>query len=858
MITLKIFIASSCELSEQRILIGDYIRRLSYDYSPRGVRLRLACWEDFYPEYKGTSKQQEYDETLIQTCDIFIAIFRTRCGMYTQHEVKLALDLKKECHILQLPSTEEHNDLDKFLSSIEIVPQQCDDILLIEKIAKIVDNYMITHQISLSSIATPINTWRLYATIPDDLEGFRIGFSNMVRSLENILEETLGCYFSLYPYRTPNNIVPAEYYLCFIKDSWNQNDEQEVEKAYELCRNSSIPETILYQIEGHAGANSNLLAQKINSEYQAFSKSYSHIDTVKSDLTCWALRHKMVVPFDAVQAFSIEGDMLYCYGRPFFNLSIYPELHSSIVCITRTIANIDEKIRRNTKGGIVKNEILAISLANKRKHQEQQLQSTINNWYNKMQLLENLHFGARKSQIEALKSDQFTQYTELSEEIKHKTIKCNNADKLFLRDFAAKLLEWENVANVNLSMNQIHVSEYIQVLTHIVKVCDTYFHPLDIIFDEDAIFKKIIDTADQYNYHTLFTEVMRVNYANSFSRDLHHDVAGDYYLNAFEHIIKIEDDSVLAHRHKSYVIKSLMHYYAEIDDKQAVFELGAKYENLISQWQNTNIHTNYDVDLARCYSFMLAAAPKYYGVCKELAEKSEILIERLHKQFDSRPYDPDYFDALCYFNIVLSAYFIDRYEVGGVEYFKKALYYIKESQNSIHACYPYIPLRVSQYLSHPLHNRGFIYSKVNNWKSAISNYKSALKKREALYRRNLNDKALFEVAQTLVNLGDVYRKAKKFDKALECADRAISIYGTKRGKQMSVFDMYYYEAYQLKATILLDIDEEKGNYPQEALKMLQECLDWSNKHPHNDYKDRFEGVSGVTLNSDKYRKNRMF
>ena len=206
---LNIFIASSYELSEQRVLIGDYIRKLSYDYSPRGVRLRLACWEDFHPEYRGTSKQQEYDEKLIKSCDIFIAIFRTRCGIYTQHEVELALDLNKECHILQLPSTDEHNDLDKFLSTIEIVPQQCDDTLLLKEIGNIVDNYMSTHQISLSSVATPLNAWRLYATIPDDLEDLRIKFSNMVRGLENFLEETCGRYFSLYPYPRYQSIYPV-------------------------------------------------------------------------------------------------------------------------------------------------------------------------------------------------------------------------------------------------------------------------------------------------------------------------------------------------------------------------------------------------------------------------------------------------------------------------------------------------------------------------------------------------------------------------------------------------------------------------------------------------------------------------
>ena len=71
----------------------------------------MLCWEDFYPEYTGISKQEEYDEQLIKICDIFFALFRTRCGKYTQHEVEYALSLDKECHILQLPSKEENVEL---------------------------------------------------------------------------------------------------------------------------------------------------------------------------------------------------------------------------------------------------------------------------------------------------------------------------------------------------------------------------------------------------------------------------------------------------------------------------------------------------------------------------------------------------------------------------------------------------------------------------------------------------------------------------------------------------------------------------------------------------------------------------
>ena len=848
MTAINIFIASSLELSQQRVLIGDYIRRLSYDYSPRGVRLRMLCWEDFYPEYSGVSKQKEYDDSLIATCDIFIAIFRKRCGKYTRHEIELAQKLNKECHILVLPSAEEHDDLDQYLSTATIAPQPCDEANLLTEINMVIDNYMSANDIKLSSTATPLKTWRLYATIPDDLEHLRIPFSNMIRSFEYSLEGPLGCYFSLYPYHTPENIASTEHYICLLQDTWSKHDEHEVETAYTLRNKYKLPQTaLLYHAEGHTGINNNPLAIKINSEYEGFSKSYSNIDTITSDLYNWVFRHMNSTLFNAAQIFSVEGDMIYCYGRPFFHLSIYPQLHTSITYINSSIAKIDEKIKRNIKDGRVKDEDTAIKLARQRKDKEQQLQSTINNWFNKIQLLQSLHLHASQSPLEPVKAEHHAKYTRLSHEIESLAGQCPNSDKQFLANLATLLLEWEDAASINLSTGIIQVHDYIQVLRRIVQVCDTYLHPCGIPFDEDAIFKKIIDAADKYNYHTLFTEVMRVNYANSFGKDLEYDKADIHYRSACRNILEIEDDTVIAHRYKSYVIMSLLCHFSEIDDKDAVFALGKQYEALIHHWQTINPHTNYDVDLARCYSFVLNAAPKCYGVCKELADRSETLIQKLHRQFDGKPFDKDYFDAICYFNIVLSAYFIDRYEKGNDEYFNKALHYIKESQKSLEACYPYEPEYISQSLAQPYHNRGFLYSKAGDWEKTISNYKTALKKREALYNKDLGDGTLFEVAQTLVNLGEAYSITKQFDKALECADRAISIYGSKRGTGLQVFDMYYYEAYQLKATILLDIDEENGKYPAEALRMMHECMDWSRNHQGNDYEDRFNEVSGITL-----------
>lgn len=65
--------------------------------------------------------------------------------------------------------------------------------------------------------------------------------------------------------------------------------------------------------------------------------------------------------------------------------------------------------------------------------------------------------------------------------------------------------------------------------------------------------------------------------------------------------------------------------------------------------------------------------------------------------------------------------------------------------------------------------------------------------------------------------------------------------------------MLYYEAYQLKATVLMDQDEANGIYPQKALDMMQECINWSNSHPNNDYAPCFNYFSGRLLQIYKKR-----
>ena len=85
--TVTVFVASSFEVHNARVAIGNRIRQLNDKYEVSGIRVRLNCWEDYKPEYTGERKQDEYNRDLVLTSQILIGLFKTRCGDYTQEEV---------------------------------------------------------------------------------------------------------------------------------------------------------------------------------------------------------------------------------------------------------------------------------------------------------------------------------------------------------------------------------------------------------------------------------------------------------------------------------------------------------------------------------------------------------------------------------------------------------------------------------------------------------------------------------------------------------------------------------------------------------------------------------------------------
>jgi hypothetical protein len=89
MITKKLFLASSAELKADRTEFEISIGRKNREWVAKGVFLELIIWEDFLDAMSQTRLQDEYDKA-IRGCDLFVMLFWTKVGQYTEEEFETA------------------------------------------------------------------------------------------------------------------------------------------------------------------------------------------------------------------------------------------------------------------------------------------------------------------------------------------------------------------------------------------------------------------------------------------------------------------------------------------------------------------------------------------------------------------------------------------------------------------------------------------------------------------------------------------------------------------------------------------------------------------------------------------------
>ncbi|MEM8556979.1 MAG: COR domain-containing protein [Bacteroidota bacterium] len=89
--TVKIFLASSEELRDERDALELHFRRKNDFLIDRGIRLQIVRWEHFLDAMSATRLQDEYNKH-VRAADLFVSLFMTKTGTYTEEEFDAAHD----------------------------------------------------------------------------------------------------------------------------------------------------------------------------------------------------------------------------------------------------------------------------------------------------------------------------------------------------------------------------------------------------------------------------------------------------------------------------------------------------------------------------------------------------------------------------------------------------------------------------------------------------------------------------------------------------------------------------------------------------------------------------------------------
>jgi hypothetical protein len=86
---IRIFLASSSELREDRDAFELYFRQQNDLLHEQGVYLKVVRWENFLDAVSTTGLQDEYNQA-IRKCEVFVSLFKTKIGKYTEKEYEVA------------------------------------------------------------------------------------------------------------------------------------------------------------------------------------------------------------------------------------------------------------------------------------------------------------------------------------------------------------------------------------------------------------------------------------------------------------------------------------------------------------------------------------------------------------------------------------------------------------------------------------------------------------------------------------------------------------------------------------------------------------------------------------------------
>lgn len=889
---INIFVASSCELSEDRIIIGDYIRRLNDVYEPQGIAVRMNCWEDYNPEYTGERKQDEYNRDLVLKSQIVVGLFKTRCGKYTQEEINVAIQqlgigavhcyrkISKDGLLYDSP------DITSFFKEKGISSATYQSKSDLENIVKtLLDKYINDHRLYSSGISVFSTGVKLYATIANDLGSFEFKLGNIIRVIDDICERYLDLRCYLYPYGNINDIPSSNYYMAFLKNELPMDKAQELSRAVDVLNQGPLSKIAIYIAEnGHLDCST---WSHIIKPEDYFHIPFNNLDLVKFNILLYLITEKNKY---ALSDYCVYHDGAICLlDYRLSSIEQIPDLHNNqlVKLILPKLKEIERKIliRKQFLGDQFldepDNEYVDL-ITEKRRYEDK-----INNVFkvyidllienNKTQIGENSQVASYYQQgrydlvVANVESRRYVENLPLTNRIiqlaqseKEKVLSQINNCKLkiqamlrlqcpnLIQEFGDCVCDKLCLTRFALAQQWIDAIEHIDSIFILLAIIDTYGYSYNK--DQNSLYEELLSIADQYDIRLLRIEQVRMNLANNYCHAGKYILAEQTYAIMLNNMLQIDDASIPYRMTISKMFITAISLYSNMDIRdERPKKILAQWENTIQQWDKSSLAYLYSVSNMIAITITMLNINNIEDTRKglEIITIGNKIFRQLIEQ--RKVFNNDEIRDVIYLGIVLACFVLDRYEqlpnkewsfgyinntLDNAASIAKELY----QSDSDSAC---------QLLSMIYHNKGFVFTKrgqKGDYILAEKFYIKAVNYRRQLYRLYNAIDSKEQLAESLVNLGACQKWLDKVPQAISAAQEAIEKYriclieiqNSAMSGILEYAEMNFYKAKQLLGSIYV---ENTDNLKDEGLSILKECWNWAQQHTNCNYYLSFKETS---------------
>lgn len=872
-----VFVASSFEVHDARVALGNCIRMLNDKYEDVGIRVKLNCWEDYKPEYTGERKQDEYNRDLVLTSQILIALFKNRCGGYTQEEVKLGISClgKQNVHCfyeindnVKIPSS----DVVNFFCENSIEAKPYDTVKdICTKVTAIVEEYINTNCTKTALLVKNSNVSNVYATVPADLQSCVPELGNIVRHLDMILEENFQSRFKLAKLRSLNDMPNCDYYILLYEREFSSKDMIELDIANNGRQLGYINALAIYE-KPEADWAGNDLRKKLD-EWGHFPVRLDNWDVLRFKTLIYLVSHIMNIGFNSLGAnnlIELKGNRIMCSNHYIGDFNVLRTLKDGLFADEikkwNDVHNRLCLLEEDSKGKIFNNPTNEyLQLSQIKKELEQRLKNyfalTVDFLLKETECVikENQHLrelydaGKYRKVIEEVDTKNVAEaaakdisiiedrIVSLQMRLEQIELKIKSLMSTIMSGEAAQ----ENIVALYDSFDdKLSVQEcaYLHCLVKEEDIIATLYQYISSVDSwncftpqkKDVLYTKLVHYADNGRVSNLEIEGIRGNYANFLSRDFKFEEACAQYETAINNILALNDES---RNTRKSVCVMYMNYVSCFDDfyDSSHVEVLDRWRTLVERYVNDD--EDFIIELADVCTKEMMHWPLNSGLENRHISQLNGIVEKLRGRYDVLNEHDQH--NLLHSVIVLACYYIDRFEHNPVLCTYKATYFLDVALDFWQSYKKTKFTEALSYSSQINHNRAFLYTRNHNWCAAEPYYNNAYKEREKLSIFFGDKKSKSNLAETAVNLSDCLLHLGKYDEAIEYANKAVEFYSAQLQPEYEHTCMNFYKAKQMLGSIFVRIPYKK----EEGLDMLEECWGWASGHQNSTYHRVFKDIS---------------